>query len=160
MEYFWEIFVFLRKREIHLGKTLYLPFLPALNTDSDKKDLEDIRGNIPEHCQAAEQTSAISYLQICSMRKVSPHFISYCSWAFFSLQLKAFLTHTTDAITQELNVSQWCCQALVIMVKDTAQDFRLRISGKMGAKDTASLLARTELEPMVQSFSGSDLDST
>lgn len=46
------------------------------------------------------------------------------------------------------------------MVNDTAQDFRLSISGKMGAKDTASLLARTELEPMVQSFSGSDLDST
>lgn len=53
---------FLRKREMHLGKTLHFPFLRALSIGNEKKDLEDCRENIPELCSTAEQTLAISYL--------------------------------------------------------------------------------------------------
>ena len=38
--------------------------------------------------------------------------------------------------------------------------YQVLVSGKTGAKDAALLLAIRELKPMVQSFSGSDLDST
>ena len=65
-----------------------------------------------------------------------------------------------QSIGKWIDVSQSCYQVLVMTVNDTAQDFTLNISGKTGAKDAALLLAKRELKPMVQSFSGSDLVST
>ena len=65
-----------------------------------------------------------------------------------------------QSIGKWIDVFQSCYQVLVMTVNDTAQDFTLSVSGKTGAKDAALLLAIRELKPMVQSFSGSDLDST